>query len=668
MSLSEFHAATATAQGGSNESSSIVRINWADEMEKLDDGQTAPAADYVFDRSTLPTATKSLLQQDINLELVPKVAPFTAYLSNISFEADDDKIRAFFKDLKVETVRLPTENGRFKGYGYVDFSDRESLIAALGKNEQMLNNRQLKISLERSRGEREAGGRGGYNNHQQDGPQKSDESDWRRREPVAEEEDKPASSGYQSYQNQGQNRYNRGGDRDQQNSSGGYQQRGNYQRGGGSGGSGGNAWQVAGGRGGGAEQDSNRRPYNNYQNRNYGERDQNRGGYGGDRENRGYGDRDQNRGAYGGDRDQNRGYGGDREQTRRPYRTSDQGQKEEQPNQADNQAGEGGRVERPKVVLAPRTVPVEEAGANVVQSSIFGGAKPVNTAAREREIEERLKEKEKERAEKERLSTSESNPPGTENAEEEAQQTTTSGTERSHKVSTTSVDSQGQEYRSPPQQQNRDQYNKTRQYNNNNNNRNRGGLQQSGSFTSPPHHQQQNPSYQQRSHEKPKDFVEAPRPSENAWKTKPASNLFSGAESEQNSGESNEERGANAPVRHQGPRQPGDDGNRRPYNPNNRRVGGGDSAGGQTRPHMNRGDNKDFKDKRGGGPPNADRNKQFGRNQRGDRQFNNSTRGGPGNEARVPRQHHQQPDEISDINVGNKFSGLKIDVEEDDNM
>lgn len=49
-------------------------------------------------------------------------------------------------------------------------------------------------------------------------------------------------------------------------------------------------------------------------------------------------------------------------------------------------------TERPKLQLAPRTLPVEEANAPVGGSSIFGSAKPVNTAAREREIEERLKE------------------------------------------------------------------------------------------------------------------------------------------------------------------------------------------------------------------------------------------------------------------------------------
>ncbi len=48
-------------------------------------------------------------------------------------------------------------------------------------------------------------------------------------------------------------------------------------------------------------------------------------------------------------------------------------------------------TERPKLQLKPRTLPVAEVGAPVAASSIFGAAKPVNTAAREREIEERMK-------------------------------------------------------------------------------------------------------------------------------------------------------------------------------------------------------------------------------------------------------------------------------------
>jgi len=54
---------------------------------------------------------------------------------------------------------------------------------------------------------------------------------------------------------------------------------------------------------------------------------------------------------------------------------------------------------RPRLVLQPRSKPEEPAAP---QASIFGGAKPVDTAAREKEIEERL-EKEKEKGEISRL-------------------------------------------------------------------------------------------------------------------------------------------------------------------------------------------------------------------------------------------------------------------------
>lgn len=61
-----------------------------------------------------------------------------------------------------------------------------------------------------------------------------------------------------------------------------------------------------------------------------------------------------------------------------------------------------GPTQRPKLNLKPRSAPKEEetSGAPAAQSSraasIFGGAKPVDTAAREREVEERLqKEQEK---------------------------------------------------------------------------------------------------------------------------------------------------------------------------------------------------------------------------------------------------------------------------------
>jgi len=66
----------------------------------------------------------------------------------------------------------------------------------------------------------------------------------------------------------------------------------------------------------------------------------------------------------------------------------------------DGYSREGGREreapkERPKLSLAPRSKPKEEAEGGAAQSSIFGGAKPVDTVKKEKEIEEKL-QKEKE--------------------------------------------------------------------------------------------------------------------------------------------------------------------------------------------------------------------------------------------------------------------------------
>lgn len=100
MSLSEFHALPLSAEAAPAPVAPMS--SWADEMEQLDNTDSStPPSNFIFDRSVLPTAPKSTLAPDINYDLLPKEAPFTAFISNISFEADEDKIRALFKDLDV---------------------------------------------------------------------------------------------------------------------------------------------------------------------------------------------------------------------------------------------------------------------------------------------------------------------------------------------------------------------------------------------------------------------------------------------------------------------------------------------------------------------------------------------------------------------------------------
>lgn len=94
-------------------------------------------------------------------------------------------------------------------------------------------------------------------------------------------------------------------------------------------------------------------------------------------------DRDGGGGRYGGfSRDRDGGRGGDRDGYSR-----DSGREREAPK------------ERPKLSLAPRSEAKKDAEGGAAQSSIFGGAKPVDTVKKEKEIEEKL-HKEKEEKEK----------------------------------------------------------------------------------------------------------------------------------------------------------------------------------------------------------------------------------------------------------------------------
>jgi len=48
---------------------------------------------------------------------------------------------------QIVNVRLPEENGRFKGFGYVEFADKLSLIEALKLNEETFHKRTIRIDI-----------------------------------------------------------------------------------------------------------------------------------------------------------------------------------------------------------------------------------------------------------------------------------------------------------------------------------------------------------------------------------------------------------------------------------------------------------------------------------------------------------------------------------------
>ncbi|RUS82262.1 hypothetical protein EGW08_009973 [Elysia chlorotica] len=383
--------------------------NWATLTEPDDESDTV----IKFDRSVLPSAPKAAMGPKYSEEDIPRNGPYSAHLGNVSYDAQEHDLENFFGDLRIEQVRLITDNGRPRGYAYVDFQTREDLIEALTYHEREFMGRPIRVDLATTKDQDSRGP--SRDNYRSNEPDRTD-GDWRRRGPL---EDPPARSGF---------------DRD---------------RGGGGGGGFGDRDRDRGG--GFGDRDRDRGGFADRDRGGFGDRDRDRGGFGdrdrgfGDRDRgSGFGDRDRgsgfgdrDRGSGFGDRDRGSGFGDrdrgsgfeDRERSNRGYGFRDRDDGGRFGGRRDDYGGGrrddfgggrrddygGGRRDdysdrrpssrdgsadapktRPKLKLQPRSKPVENkenepAAAPTRSQSIFGAAKPVDTAAREKAIEEKLK-------------------------------------------------------------------------------------------------------------------------------------------------------------------------------------------------------------------------------------------------------------------------------------
>ncbi|XP_071942066.1 eukaryotic translation initiation factor 4B-like isoform X4 [Antedon mediterranea] len=388
LNLNEFLGSESSNAPGS--SYVLSQKSWADASEDIDDNGGEWADDSykksMINRSSLPTAPRSAQPVEIDKSMLPDKPPYTVFIGNLPYDVEEDDIVDFFKGCNVTQVRLlrDGDGGRLKGFGYAEIGDMESLMAALKLSNENLRNRRIRVDL--------AGQQG-------DGNREDRSSDWRKRDGGGyggrggEDERAGRSEGSWDRPTASADSYDdgpsRGGFRDDRQ----YESRGGYNR----------------DRGGGG--------FDRSDGDGYGSRDQgyNRDRYGGDR---GYGGDS----GYGGNRSygRDRGYRNDRnfgrdqgygrdgyERDRRGF--DDQGSRgygDRDGGYQDAPSSDEPVRERKKLVLKPRTQPVETPAApkqpesKPSQSSIFGGAKPVDTAAKERQIEERLRrEQESEKAE-----------------------------------------------------------------------------------------------------------------------------------------------------------------------------------------------------------------------------------------------------------------------------
>ncbi|XP_016088658.1 eukaryotic translation initiation factor 4B-like isoform X4 [Sinocyclocheilus grahami] len=343
--------------------------SWADETDDLEGDVTTSwhTEEEVYrappiDRSILPTAPRAAREPNIDRSRLPRSPPYTAFLGNLPYDVTEDSIKNFFRGLNISAVRLPREPSnpeRLKGFGYAEFDDVDSLLRALSLNEENLGNRRIRVDIadqsnEKERDERSVSGWDRNRSERDMGPDKTD-SDWRAR-PKSDSDDGPRKD--DAFGERSRDRYESDRYRD------------------------GQRWDNDGGR------DRYRERYDDRDRRDY---------------DRGYDSRSGGRRPFGSGfrrdyddrRDDGRGSGeryGDR-----------YGDREERCERRDERLEDrGGPTQRPKLNLKPRSVPKEEeqssgpSASSGRAASIFGGAKPVDTAAKEREVEERLK-KEQER-------------------------------------------------------------------------------------------------------------------------------------------------------------------------------------------------------------------------------------------------------------------------------
>ncbi|KAH8328806.1 hypothetical protein KR067_004552, partial [Drosophila pandora] len=264
----------------------------------------------------LPTAPRANRIFDDNS--IPHKPPFIAYINNLPFDANEVDLYEFFSGINLISLRLPREdgeNGRSRGFGYVELETRDDLIHVLSLPDPSIKGRRIRIELS--------------NENDQQSRQKSNRR-------------------FDGFGNSGENRDSGNWRRDSQNNSGNFE-----------------------------------RSYN--------------------RERKSVNEKEDNN-TPGSWRTNARPQSFDSSPIRRDEplenyrgRIGDRYAREDIPN----------IEERPKLNLKPRTLPLPEIGSsklekinvndkNVTQHSgtpslnVFGSAKPVDTASRELEIEERL--------------------------------------------------------------------------------------------------------------------------------------------------------------------------------------------------------------------------------------------------------------------------------------
>ncbi|CAF1269064.1 unnamed protein product [Adineta ricciae] len=130
--------------------------NWSDIVDH-EEAETKP---ILIDIGALPTAPRGASEIDPNT--IPTNPPFVAVVANLSFEIDDENLRRIFADLNPKSARVLRENNRSRGIGFVEFETRDNLIDALKRADKEIYGRKMRITVSDKTDMQVDGGRGSF--------------------------------------------------------------------------------------------------------------------------------------------------------------------------------------------------------------------------------------------------------------------------------------------------------------------------------------------------------------------------------------------------------------------------------------------------------------------------------------------------------------------------
>lgn len=192
--MQEFLATTPTS-GGTTQVVVQKVSSWAEECEDDDDRPSRP--EFI----ELPTAPRAA--RILDDETIPHSGPFAARVSNLPFDASNEDIDEFFmdRDIRLKEMRLARDeqNDRLRGYGHIEFETREDLINALMLPDALIRNRRIRIELANENDQRDGRTvRKRYDNYTPRDPTSNESTNWRDRKESQFEPVERERRGYQS--------------------------------------------------------------------------------------------------------------------------------------------------------------------------------------------------------------------------------------------------------------------------------------------------------------------------------------------------------------------------------------------------------------------------------------------------------------------------------------